>query len=482
LDVVFAGSDNGPPGNADVATFRAAKNTAGETVADPSLSLRTVFALPAALPLIAYVDVRTQRVLATQSDPSPAQIRGQTSSLLVALDGTASSVPAQPLFPEGSWEDPLIDGRFNAAQWDLIAAMVLPDVPPPDPSNAVADDPQAAALGKQLFFEGSLSPRGVSCASCHNPALLFTDGKETPPEGVGSVDRNAPTTLLAGHHGTQLWDGRADSTWMQAVLPIEAPHELGSSRLFAVHAVLAGHREAYEATFDASAGPAPTFDDAARFPATGGPGDAAWEAMTTSDRNQITRAFTNIGKAIAAYERSLRPLPTALDSYARGDLTALTDAQKDGLLAFFRAGCAQCHSGPRLTNDAFHNLRFPTGRHDRAPDRGRIDGVSQLLASELNRGGLFSDDPATFVPPLPVDRLLGAFKTPTLRGVAYTLPYGHGGSYWGLTSVLEAIRTGGLPADSAFAVGDAEPFLPRFDAALIPSLITFLTSLRLDTP
>jgi cytochrome c peroxidase len=263
---------------------------------------------------------------------------------------------------------------------------------------------------------------------------------------------------------------------MQALLPIESAVEFGSSRLFAVHALDQQHREEYEALF----GPLPALTDTNRFPPSGGPGDPAWDALPEADRFEVTRAFVNIGKSLAAFERSQQPLPNVLDQYGSGTLDALDDEQKDGLATFFDAGCAQCHYGPLLTDGAFHNLRFPSGRRDRMGDRGRLDGLVQLRESEFRRSGPFSDAPGAFAPPDSFPAALGAFKTPGLRGVGYSLPYGHGGSYWGLTSVLEAHRVGGLPAESPYAVGDVEPFLPAFDAALVPKIMKFLVALRLD--
>jgi len=82
--------------------------------------------------------------------------------------------------------------------------------------------------------------------------------------------------------------------------------------------------------------------------------------------------------------------------------------------------------------------------------------------------------------PIVTPNLVGAFKTPDLRGVAFTLPYGHGGTYGGLTSVIEAHRTSGMPAGSTLTTGDAERFLIPFDADLAPAIIDFLSALRLD--
>jgi len=464
IDVLIRGASNAPASAADLESWAAASDGLATPLADPDFQLRALFPERSALPLIAVVEARSRRVLAALSNPAPDELASAIENGLGDRRPAPEPAPAQRF-----------DDRFSVDQWGMIQALALPAAPPPDPSNAHADDPAAAELGRALFSESKLSPTGVSCARCHWPELVFQEGHETPAQGVSRLDRNAPTTLLTGYHDTQLWDGRADSLWMQALAPIEAAAEFGSSRLFAVHALYDQYRAQYEAVF----GPLPPLEDSARFPAAGGPGDVAWEALSDADRGAVTRAFVNIGKSIAAFERSQRIAPSPLDEYARGDLSALTPAQKDGLSAFFTAGCAQCHYGPLLSDGSFHNLRFPTGRHDRAADRGRIDGLPQLLGSEFNRAGPFSDAEAALLPGRE-EAALGAFKTPGLRGVGYTLPYGHGGSYWGLASLLEAIRTGGLPGDSPYAAGEADPFLVEFDPALTADLIEFLSSLRLD--
>jgi cytochrome c peroxidase len=98
-----------------------------------------------------------------------------------------------------------------------------------------------------------------------------------------------------------------------------------------------------------------------------------------------------------------------------GVASAVTPAQKDGMRAFFEAGCAQCHWGNRMTDDAFHNLRFPTGRDGLAPDRGRIDGIAKHDASEFRADGRWSDSKISrLVATNP--GMLGSFKTPALRG------------------------------------------------------------------
>jgi len=206
--------------------------------------------------------------------------------------------------------------------------------------------------------------------------------------------------------------------------------------------------------------------------------------MAPADQTAATRVFVGYGKAIAAYERTLRVTPSTLDAYANGDASALEEAAKDGLLAFFRVGCAQCHYGPRLTDDAFHVIRLPTGRQDKAADPGRVDGVPQLLASEFIETGAFSDAPADthglagLAPPPP--SMVGAFKTPPLRGVAQTAPYGHGGAITTIAEMTAALSTAGLDPSSALATGTTEPWVTPFDDATRDALTTFLRGLTAD--
>lgn len=468
LDVVLANEDNGPPSAADVITWVARGDGVATVVIDASFQLAPLFPSRAALPLIALVDTRTMTPTLVLSNPSPETFTDALRAAVAKVDGAS---------PPSSTAPNLADGRFTRDAWEMIRAMALTTAST-DPTNAFESDAATIALGKSFFFDGDLSSssKKVSCGACHPPELLFQDGKDQAPEGVSSGSRNVPSVILAADQRSLFWDGRADSPWSQAIMPIEDPTEMGSSRLFVAHVIKAKYRAPYEAIF----GALPALEDAGRFPAEGKPGDPAWESMAAGDRTLVNRLFANVGKAIAAYEHSLRPLPNALDRYAQGKLDALTEAEKDGLAAYFAAGCAQCHYGPRLTDDSFHALRFPTGRPDRAADRGRIDGIPKLLASEFLRSGAFSDAPSAPVTPSTGPGLLGAFKTPGLRGVAFTLPYGHGGGFGGLTSTLDAHRTGGVAADNSSTVGAAEPWLVEFDAASTPAIIAFLKTLRAD--
>src|SRR5262249_36117717 len=156
--------------------------------------------------------------------------------------------------------------------------------------------------------------------------------------------------------------------------------------------------------------------------------------------------------------------------------------QKEGLVAFFQAGCAQCHYGSRLTDDAFHDIRFPTGRRDFVADRGRIDGMATYANAAFRGGGPFSGGAKKTRKRAALPPMLAGFKTPPLRGVAVTRPYGHGGSVPDLKTAVELHRTLGMPAGSALTTGTVEPWLVPFDASSVPKIVAFLNTLSFGAP
>jgi len=128
--------------------------------------------------------------------------------------------------------------------------------------------------------------------------------------------------------------------------------------------------------------------------------------------------FRSIARAIAAYERTLVLGPTRFDRYASGDKAALGEAEKRGLLVFVGKGnCTACHSGANFADGKFHSLGIPA-HNPAVVDEGRL---------------AVTGDPA--------DR--AAFKTPTLRGLAYTAPYMHDGSLATLEEVVDYYDHGG---------------------------------------
>ena len=463
LDLVVADDDNMPATLAFLPTYRARTDEAHALGIDPQFQLGAAMTVHGPLPLVVLVDRRTMKIEDVLSNPDPDALKARLYAALDRLNGTSHAASASTDGPDG----------IHRNEWDLLRAMSLPTVPPPDPTNKKADDPAAAALGRDLFSDKTLSPSStISCATCHDPTHAFVDGK---PQAIGvSVgDRNAASVLLASHARWQFWDGRADSLWSQALGPLENPKESGSSRLFVAHAIFDRYKSAYQAIF----GALPSLGETGRFPTSGMPGGASWHAMTADDQRAVSVVFANVGKSIAAFERSLRVSPNALDRYVAGDLGALSDAQKQSLRSFLLIGCQQCHYGPRLTDDAFHVVRFPTGRQDGTADPGRIDGIPSLVASEFVGAGPFSDAPESgrsFVGLAGGPSTAGAFKTPPLRGVADTAPYGHGGSLLTLLDVAKNYGEAGLPDADARAEGVSEPWLAKFTGGHAADFVPFL--------
>ncbi len=459
LDLLVSDRDNYPARVADLADFRVQIDSPDKLAIDPTFRLGAVNMATAPMPLIVLIDTRTMTIRNFLTNPDPELLQTRIRQELADLDHVPE--PA-PLIPQK------FDKLFTRNQWDMLHDITLPGAPPADPTNAKADDPAAAAFGKQVFSDGTLSPSGnKSCATCHVLANNLQDSSPQSHDGVAIVDRNAPAIALAAHSRWQFWDGRADTLWMQALGPVENAKEIGSSRLFVAHGIFDRYRTAYEAIF----GVMPPLSDTVRFPPSGKPGDASWTAMASADQQAVTEVFVNTGKSVAAFERTFRVKPNKLDAYVGGDLTALSVPERNGLFNFFTVGCAQCHWGPRLTNDAFHPDGYPTGRQDGQADHGRIDGVTQLLAGEFSQPhpGL------TAVP-----SMLGSFKTPTLRGISGSAPYGHGGTVATLLDVSKIYGTGGLDPKDPRSVGKVEPWLVQFDGPAQANLVPFLEALTAE--
>jgi cytochrome c peroxidase len=237
-------------------------------------------------------------------------------------------------------------------------------------------------LGEKLFFEPLLSRSGnMSCATCHDPAFAWGDGRALAKGYGGSIlARRTPTVLNAAWLELMMWDGRAATLEEQALGPIVAAGEMNLPIDEAVARLEAA--DDYRALF------------AAAFPGEG-----------------ITAA--NLGKAIATYERTVVSGMAPFDRWVAGDERAISESAKRGFYLFnTKANCAVCHSGWNFSDGGFYDI----GLAD--TDVGRI---AHLRMASMNH----------------------AFKTPTLRDVTRRAPYMHNGSLADLQAVMEHYNRGG---------------------------------------
>lgn len=355
------------------------------------------------------------------------------------------------LFALGLLALPGCDGPdFSEAEKATIASLSLSVLKPlpPDPTNKYADIPGPAAFGATLFFEQRLSRDGnVACSTCHMIDRQFQDDR---PFGVGAGESNRRTMPLAGvaHGPWFFWDGRRDSLWAQALTPLEDLQEHAGTRTAYAHLMAREFKTRYERIF----GPLP---DMSLLPASAGPRgtpaeQAAWTAMTKDQRDGIDTVFANIGKAIAAFERTIVHKPTRFDRFAdaiaagrtpEGD-AAFSGEEVLGLRLFIgKARCSTCHNGPRFTDDHFHNTGVPPV--DGKPlDLGRETGAAEVLADPFNCLGRLRDGEESACGELvhivrQGPELTRAYKTPSLRGAAGRPPYMHAGQFETLEEVVD---------------------------------------------
>ena len=316
---------------------------------------------------------------------------------------------------------------------------------PPDPTNRVADDPRAADLGRRLFFDTRLSSNGrVACSTCHQPDRGFQDGIALAI-GVGTTARRAMPLAGTARSPFLFWDGRKDSLWAQALGPLESSVEHGGTRAQYAHVVADAYAREYEQLF----GALPNLSGVPRLagPIADREGALAWSALGSAQRDDVTRVFVNIGKAIAAYERRIDFGASRFDKYVAAVTTGqsgqsiLTDDEIAGLRLFIgRANCTQCHNGPLFTSNEFHNTGVRP-RPELAFDHGRLTGATAVLRDEFNCQSRWSDARARcseleFIV-TGEHTLERAYKVPSLRNVAERAPFMHAGQFANLADVLD---------------------------------------------
>ncbi|MWJ26603.1 c-type cytochrome [Halomonas sp. ZH2S] len=283
----------------------------------------------------------------------------------------------------------------------------LPYLPPIPADNSLTEE--KVELGKMMFFEPRISSSGViSCATCHNPALGWSDRIPRATGHDGQVgERNTPTVLNSGFLDAQFWDGREPDLEGQALGPIEASVEMAMDLDMALERLT-------------------SFDHYQRKFAEAFPED---EEPLNAD---------NLAYSLASFQRTLNTPNSPFDRYLRGDMNALTQQEKDGMVAFVDNGCIACHRGPALTDSQFHAIQVP----------GSTDLGRYLVTDEES------------------DKY--RFRTPTLRNVAVTYPYMNNGA----TETLE----------EAVAIMGQEMLGRDFEEQSIADITAFLHTLTGEMP
>ncbi len=268
---------------------------------------------------------------------------------------------------------------------------------------------EKVALGKLLFYDPIMSgDKDVACATCHHPSNGYAEFLDVSigvngrglgskrafkqPNNIPLVKRNAPSIINTAYNGIDIhnkyepesapmfWDNRVNSLESQSLEPIKAFEEMR------------GHNYEKEEILNV------VIDRLKKIPEY----QKMFQAVFGND-DPIN--ITNLGKAIAAFERSIVTNNSRFDQYMRGDKNAISISEKEGFELFKSVGCATCHNGPMFSDFKPHVLGTPENEKLPEPD-----------------GGL--DE--TF-----------AFRTPTLRNLRFTAPYMHNGTMSSLQKVLE---------------------------------------------
>jgi cytochrome c peroxidase len=291
----------------------------------------------------------------------------------------------------------------------------IPTTPPALPGNAAT--PAKLELGKMLYFDPRLSAsHAISCNSCHNVGLAGADAEET---SIGHQwqrgGRNAPTVLNAVFNTAQFWDGRAKDLEEQAGGPMVNPVEMASPKAHLAEqlASIPGYVSAFQAAYP-------------------------------DEPKPVTLA--NAQKAIAVFEATLITPNAPFDKYLRGDASALSAAQKEGLQLFMNKGCAACHNGINVGGGMyapFGVVEKPGADLLPAQDKGRFM-VTKTAGDEY------------------------VFRSPTLRNIALTAPYFHTGRAWDLRQAVGVMGSSQLGT--------------QLNAREIESIVAFLGSLTGEQP
>lgn len=278
--------------------------------------------------------------------------------------------------PTSQWPKPVID---EGIKWTELG--LLPESPLASNKDSLQ---HIIELGKVLFFDPRLSASGkISCATCHQPELNWTDGKEKSVGHEGAITkRNSPTIQNSWFYHRLFWDGRARDLQDQAFAPIVSESEMASDMPDVMQKLrrIKGYKEMFKKAFG--------------------------DEQINPDR---------MTEAIAVFEKTVVSNKSRFDEFVEGNKNALSYSELRGLHLFrTKAGCMNCHYGPLFTDNQFHNAGFS----------GNDKGLYQVTHKEED---------------------MGKMKTPSLRDVMHTGPWMHDGVEKDIHIVIEKFNRADLP-------------------------------------
>ncbi len=350
---------------------------------------------------------------------------------------------------------------------------------PQDPRNPLTAD--KVQLGKLLFHETALATnprheagRGTySCATCHHAEAGFQAGRrqgvgdggvgwgnqgegrtQNPAYAVADLDvqpLRSPTVLHGAYQPVMMWSGALGANWPNEGTEAQwqpgtasANNHLGYDGLEtqAIAALVTHRMDRLETSIVASH---PTYT-------------ALWDRVFPQDSVSMEPA----GLAIAAYERTLLAYKAPFQRWLRGEVDAMTAAEKRGAIVFFgKANCELCHTGPALNQMAFYALGMPDMQ---GPD------VFGDVPENRGRGGFLDDPNEDF-----------KFKVPQLYNLKDSPFYGHGGTFRTLREVVDYYNDG-IPAQPLPEDRLPDQFKPlALTPAEIDDLVLFLTESLYDS-
>lgn len=237
-------------------------------------------------------------------------------------------------------------------------------------------------LGEKLFFDKSLSiDNTISCATCHIPALAFTDGK-TRSIGIHnrSAKRNSPTLITVAHQDKFMWDGGIKTLELQALVPLQDTNEMGSK----VSELIPELKK-----------------------------NEWYDSLSQRLYGHEFNAYT-LTQALSYFQKTLYYENSTFDEWQK-DGVEVSESIENGYKLFTdKLNCAACHNGRAFTSSSLES----NGLYEEYPDPGHY-----LISAD-------SSD-------------IGKFKVPTLRNIEITAPYMHDGSIETLEEVVAHYESGG---------------------------------------